>query len=73
MSGGYGAKGAMKIEDHSDYQTTADMYTHLDQKMLRATADDMADVLKKGGTTAARKNRMQRPASGAIRFPGTGS
>jgi len=72
LSGGYGAKGAMKIEGHSDYQTTADMYTHLDQKMLRATADDMADVLKKG-TTAARKNRMQRPASRVIRFPRTGS
>ncbi len=72
MSGGYGAKGAMKIEGHSDYQTTADMYTHLDQKMLRATADDMADVLKKV-TTAARKNRMQRPASKVLWFPKTGS
>ena len=36
---------AMKIVGHSDYQTTADIYTHLDQEMLRATADDMADVL----------------------------
>ena len=47
---------AMKIVGHSDYQTTADIYTHLDQEMLRATAD----VFKKV-TTAARKS--QRPAS----------
>ena len=63
---------AMKIVGHSDYQTTADIYTHLDQEMLRATADDMADVFKKV-TTSARKNQMQRPASRVIRFPKTGS
>ena len=63
---------AMKIVGHSDYQTTADIYTHLDQEMLRATADDMADVFKKV-TTAARKNQMQTPASRVIRFPKTGS
>ena len=34
---------AMKIVGHSEYQTTADIYTHLDQEMLRATADDMAE------------------------------
>lgn len=38
---------AMKIMGHNEYQTTADIYTHLDQEMLRATADDMADVFKK--------------------------
>ena len=63
---------AMKIVGHSDYQTTADIYTHLDQEMLRATADDMADVFKKV-TKAARKNQLQRPSSRVIRFPKTGS
>ena len=30
---------AMKIVGHSEYQTTADIYTHLDQEMMQATAD----------------------------------
>ena len=30
----------MKIVGHSDYQTTADIYTHLDQEMMQATAED---------------------------------
>ena len=63
---------AMKIVVHSDYQTTADIYTHLDQEMLRATADDMADVFKKV-TTAARKNQVRRSASRVIRLPKAGS
>ena len=63
---------AMKIVGHSDYQTTADIYTHLDQEMLRATVDDMADVFKKV-TTAARKSLIQRPSNRVIRFPRTGS
>ena len=31
---------AMKIVGHSEYQTTADIYTHLDQEMMQATAED---------------------------------
>jgi len=63
---------AMKIVGHSEYQTTADIYTHLDHEMLKATADDLADVFKKVDT-AARKSRLQKPASRVIRFPRTGS
>ncbi len=33
---------AMKIVSHSDYQTTADIYTHLDELSMRVTAQDMA-------------------------------
>ena len=29
---------AMKIVGHNEYQTTADIYTHLDQEMMQATA-----------------------------------
>ena len=63
---------AMKIVGHNEYQTTADIYTHLDQEMMQATAEDLADVFKKVDT-AARKSRLQRPASRVVRFPKTGS
>ena len=51
---------AMKILGHNEYQTTADIYTHLDQEMMQATAEDLADVFKKVDT-AARKDRWQKP------------
>ena len=51
---------AMKIVGHSEYRTTADICTHLDQEMLRATADDTADVFKKVNT-AARMSRPENP------------
>ena len=51
---------AMKIVGHNEYQTTADIYTHLDQEMMQATAEDLADVFKKVDT-AARKGRWQKP------------
>ena len=51
---------AMKIVGHSEYQTTADIYTHLDQEMMQATAEDLADVFQKVDT-AARKSRWQKP------------
>ena len=62
----------MKIVGHSEYQTTADIYTHLDQEMMQATAEDLADVFKKVDT-AARKKQLQRPASKVLWFPKTGS
>ena len=52
---------AMKIVGHTEYQTTADIYTHLDYEMLRATADDMANVFKTVNT-AARQSRYKQPA-----------
>ena len=52
---------AMKIAGHTEYQTTADIYTHLDHEMLRATADDMANVFKTVNT-AARQSRYKQPA-----------
>ena len=53
---------ALKIVGHNEYQTTADIFTHLDQEMMQATADDLADVFKKVNT-AARKKQMQSSAS----------
>ena len=54
---------AMKIVGHSEYQTTADIYTHLDQEMMRATADDLADVFQKvnsfAGNIRWRRQRKQ--------------
>ena len=63
---------AMKIVGHSEYQTTADIYTHLDKEMLRATAADMAGVFKKVNT-AARKGRWQKPRGNMLFFPQTGT
>ena len=67
---------AMRIMGHADYQTTADIYTHLDKEMLRATAADMAGVFKKVNT-AARQSRYQPKAqellaSNIIQFPHVG-
>ena len=62
----------MKIVGHNEYQTTADIYTHLDQEMMQATAEDLADVFKKVDT-AASKRQMQGPASKVLWFPKTGS
>ncbi len=66
----------MRIMGHADYQTTADIYTHLDKEMLRATAADMAGVFKKVNT-AARQSRYQPKAqellaSNIIQFPHVG-
>lgn len=63
---------AMKIVGHNEYQTTADIYTHLDQEMMQATADDLADVFKKVDT-AARKGRWQKPRGNMLFFPQTGT
>jgi len=64
---------AMKIVGHNEYQTTADIYTHLDQEMMQATAEDLADMFKKVDTSA-RKERWQKPKAGqVIWFPKTGS
>ena len=48
---------AMKIVGHNEYQTTADIYTHLDQEMMQATAEgfvglfsDSHSVVRLGGT-----------------------
>ncbi len=47
---------AMKIVGHNEYQTTADIYTHLDQEMMQATAEDLAGVFE-AVNTSARKSR----------------
>ena len=38
---------AMKIVGHRDYQTTANIYTHLMEDSLKKAAADMATVFKK--------------------------
>ena len=51
------------------------IYTHLDQEMMQATAEDLADVFKTVDT-AARKSRWQKmrrlPDSVIIQFPAVG-
>ena len=38
---------AMKIVGHTDYQTTANIYTHIRDDMLKKATINMADVFKK--------------------------
>ena len=38
---------AMKIVGHSNYQTTADVYTHIRDDMLKKATINMVDVFKK--------------------------
>ena len=63
---------AMKIVGHSEYQTTANIYTHLDREMMQATAEDLADVFKKM-TTETRKGKWRQASSKVIRLPRTGT
>ena len=58
----------MNIVGHNEYQIMADIYTHLDQEMMQATAEDLADVFKKVDASAQKK-QMQRPASKVFWFP----
>ena len=37
----------MKIDGHSDYQTTANIYTHIKEEMLKKATVDMARVFRK--------------------------
>ncbi len=66
---------ALKIVGHSEYQTTADIYTHLDLEMMWATAEDMAGVFK-AVNTMVRKGRYEKPqrvlAANVLRFPQVG-
>lgn len=66
---------AMKILGHKDYQTTANIYTHLDKETLKTTAEDLADVFRQANT-AARKGKCQGQqkllARGVIQFPKVG-
>lgn len=47
------------------------IYTHLNQEMMQATAEDPADVFKTVDA-AARKKQMQKPASKVLWLPKTG-
>jgi integrase len=38
---------AMKIVGHSNYQTTADVYTHIKEDMLKKSTVNLADVFRK--------------------------
>ena len=38
---------AMKIVGHTDYQTTANIYTHIKEEMLKKATVDLEGVFKK--------------------------
>ena len=40
---------AMKIVGHRDYQTTANVYTHVRDEMLKKSTVDLGGVFKKRG------------------------
>ena len=46
---------AMKMVGHRDYQTTANIYTHLKEDSLKKAAADMATVFKKKDAKQVKK------------------
>ena len=38
---------AMKILGHTDYQTTANIYTHLNSEMMKKSSVDMEEVFRR--------------------------
>ena len=46
---------AMKMVGHRDYQTTANIYTHLKEDSLKKAAADMANVFKKKDAKQVKK------------------
>ena len=63
---------AMKIVRHSDYQTTVDIYTHLDELSTRATAQNMQNVFRQVGSAARKGQYVVKKdilAANVLRFP----
>lgn len=61
---------AMKILGHTDYQTTANIYTHLKSEMMKKSSVDMEDVFRRkqeaksalAKAQTARDKRSRKPA-----------
>ena len=47
---------AMKIVGHTDYQTTANIYTHLSEETMRRASVNLDDVFQKKAKKKAAKN-----------------
>lgn len=48
---------AMKILDHTDYQTTANIYMHLNSEMMKKSSVDMEEVFRRKQEAKARWSR----------------
>ena len=61
---------AMKILGHTDYQTTANIYTHLNSEMMKKSSVDMEDVFRRkqeakgvlAEAKSAKEKRSRKPA-----------
>ncbi len=61
---------AMKILGHTDYQTTANIYTHLNSEMLKKSSVDMEEVFRRkqeakgvlAKAKSAKEKRSRKPA-----------
>ena len=59
----------MKIIGHSDYQTTANIYTHLNAEMMKKSSVDMEEVFQRkkeakaalAKTKTAKERRSRKP------------
>lgn len=61
---------AMKILGHTDYQTTANIYTHLNSEMMKKSSVDMEEVFHRkqeakgvlAKAKSAKEKRSRKPA-----------
>ena len=61
---------AMKILGHTDYQTTANIYTHLNSEMMKKSSVDMEEVFRRkqeakgalANAKSAKEKRSRKPA-----------
>ena len=61
---------AMKILGHTDYQTTANIYTHLNSEMMKKSSVDMEEVFRRkqeakgvlAKAKSAKEKRSRKPA-----------
>lgn len=61
--GGIDSLIAMKIVGHTDYQTTANIYTHLSEETMRRASVDLSDIFKRR-PKANRRREVKRRAAG---------
>ena len=53
----------MKIVGHTDYQTTANVYTHIKEEMLKKATVDLDGVFKKGAGGGMRQGQSSSTAT----------
>lgn len=66
---GVGPLIAMRILGHTDYQTTANIYTHLNAEMMKKSSVDMEDVFRRKQEAKSALSRGKSPKECRSRKP----